>query len=599
MTVETPVSRGATRPLSRFAGDDRVFSLTRLAILAVPVVAVVVAAWMNRHLGDDGFINLRVVKQLLEGHGPVFNQGERVEAFTSPLWIAFLTVGDVLLPVRLEWLAVGMGIALLGLGVALATAGAVRLHPATGRSRVFVPAGALLVMALTPVWRQAPNGQEMGLSFAWLGAACLVLGAWAGQRRRVGPLGAVVLGLGPLVRPDLALFTVAFLVVVLIGGVDETWMSRVGTLAWALALPVAYEVFRMGYYGVLVPNTALAKSAGGSRWGTGWSYLRDTIDPYWLWIPLLAIALGCAIPAMLATARTGREEATSVWAGEHRRLLVFAAFVSAGLLTMLYMVKIGGDYVHSRLLLPGLFGLVAPFAAVPLRRRYLAALAVVPWAVVCMFWLRSPADRHVPIEGPKNAVTLNDFGWQRDGPKLRWFTGNGVYVGDRKIAAVRRGGSRPIVVSFGIGISSYSLGPDVDVLDVLGLAEPIAAHEVLRRRGYTGHEKILPAPWIAALVTQPGTALNAADFPTAPPPISVGFKTARLLDQDDPRGRPFDQRVQAARDTLRCASLEQFVASYTAPLGPGRFLQNVWDAFGNTRLKIPPEPADAQRALCP
>jgi arabinofuranosyltransferase len=154
-------------------------------------------------------------------------------------------------------------------------------------------------------------------------------------------------------------------------------------------------------------------------------------------------------------------------------------------------------------------------------------------------------------------------------------------------------------VSFGIGISSYSLGPDVDVLDVLGLAEPIAAHEVLRRRGYTGHEKILPAPWIAALVTQPGTALNAADFPTAPPPISVGFKTARLLDQDDPRGRPFDQRVQAARDTLRCASLEQFVASYTAPLGPGRFLQNVWDAFGNTRLKIPPEPADAQRALCP
>lgn len=570
--------------------------LAQVAILALPVVVVVGAAWTRRNLGDDGFINLRVVSQILQGHGPVFNQGQRVEAFTSPLWIAVLTVADVL-PVRLEWLAVGLGIALLGTGVALATAGAVRLHPSTDRWRVFVPAGSAVVMALAPLWSNAANGQETGLSYAWLGAACLALAWWARGRQRIGWFSAAVIGLGPLVRPDLAVFTFLFLVVVLAGGVEERWRDRVRALLWALAVPIAYEVFRMGYYGLMIPNTALAKSAGGSRWGAGWNYLRDTIDPYWLWLPLLIVAVGCAVPAMLEAARTQKPAVGRPWPAEHRRFLVFGAFGTGSLLTLGYMVKIGGDYVHSRLLLPGLFGLLAPFAAVPLRRAYAGALAVLPWAFFCTLWFRSPADGHVPFEGPKNAVTLEDFGWQRGGPKLRWFAGNGIYVKDKKIPPAARQ-PRPIVVSFGIGVVSYSLGPDVDVFDVLGLAEPIASHEELRRRGFPGHEKLLPAPWIAALVTDPNSSVNPADFPTAPPPLNLGFKTARLVDQDDPRGRSFADRVATARYVWRCPRMRAFVSSYSAPLGPGRFFDNLWHSFDNTTLQIPPEPADAQRSLC-
>jgi arabinofuranosyltransferase len=589
-----PVSRPWLRGVR---GPPSARAVASVVLLAAPVVVLVVAAWTHRGMGDDGFINLRVVRQILDGHGPVFNQGQRVEAFTSPLWIALLTVVDLLLPLRLEWIAVGMGIALLGVGMALATIGAVRLHSSIHNGWIFAPAGSAVVMALAPFWLQAPNGQEMGLSLAWLGACCFLLGSWARGRRRLGAGGAFVLGLGPLVRPDLTIFTIMFLVVVLVGGIEERWTSRVRTAAWALAFPVGYEIFRMGYYGVLVPNTALAKSAGGSRWDLGLTYLRDTIDPYWLWVPLVALALGVAVPAIVASARA-RPDLTYAWPGQHRRLLVFAAFIIAGLASVLYVVKIGGDYVHGRLLLPALFGLLAPFAAVPLRRAYVGVLVVVPWAIVCTLWLRSPADRHVPISGPEHAVTLQDFGWRPGDKNLRWFTGPGLYVGSRRIMAIPKRGSRPTVVSFGIGIGSYALGPDVDVLDVLGLAEPIAAHETLRRRGYPGHEKILPAPWIAALVTDPRSPLNATDFPKAPPPISVGFKTAVLLDQDDPRGRPFDERVDAARATLSCPRLRRFVASYTDRLTFRRFMSNIGHAVGNTTLKIPTEPDDARRALC-
>ena len=51
-----------------------------------------------------------------------------------------------------------------------------------------------------------------------------------------------------------------------------------------------YQVFRMGYYAALVPNTALAKAAGGSRWSQGWYYLGNFVLPYGLYVPLAVFA---------------------------------------------------------------------------------------------------------------------------------------------------------------------------------------------------------------------------------------------------------------------------------------------------------------------
>ena len=42
----------------------------------------------------------------------------------------------------------------------------------------------------------------------------------------------------------------------------------------------------MGYFAMLVPNTALAKEAGLSRWGQGAAYAWDTLGTYWLLVPL-------------------------------------------------------------------------------------------------------------------------------------------------------------------------------------------------------------------------------------------------------------------------------------------------------------------------
>src|SRR6476646_3204065 len=88
------------------------------ALLAIVVVAMLaMLAWQHRWTFEDGFINFRIVKQLEAGHGPVFNPGQRVEAFTSPLWLFVLTVADVLTPIRIEWLSVFLGIGFTAAGL--------------------------------------------------------------------------------------------------------------------------------------------------------------------------------------------------------------------------------------------------------------------------------------------------------------------------------------------------------------------------------------------------------------------------------------------------------------------------------------------------
>src|SRR5262245_30434208 len=84
---------------------------------ALPVVLLVAMGWEHRWMSDDGFIHLRVVQQVLGGHGPVFNIGERVEASTSPLWVGLLVVASAIPGVALPWKAVIGGIALSGLGL--------------------------------------------------------------------------------------------------------------------------------------------------------------------------------------------------------------------------------------------------------------------------------------------------------------------------------------------------------------------------------------------------------------------------------------------------------------------------------------------------
>jgi arabinofuranosyltransferase len=136
-------------------------------------------------------------------------------------------------------------------------------------------------------------------------------------------------------------------------------------------VPVGYEIFRMGFYGLLYPGTALAKDASGSKWAQGFVYLANFNHPYLLWAPaILLIGLG-----LVALATRGRpwwiRRATPPGYGWLARRVqspsaVVIFMVVSGLLQALYWIRQGGDFMHGRVLLTPLFCLLAPVAVVPM-----------------------------------------------------------------------------------------------------------------------------------------------------------------------------------------------------------------------------------------
>src|SRR5262245_55635601 len=95
------------------------------ALVLAPVAFLLLVGWTHRWVEEDAFLNFRVVDQIRAGHGAVFNVGERVEIFTSTLWLGFLLLARTVLPfVKIEHVSIVGGLALTGLGLWWAERGA-------------------------------------------------------------------------------------------------------------------------------------------------------------------------------------------------------------------------------------------------------------------------------------------------------------------------------------------------------------------------------------------------------------------------------------------------------------------------------------------
>ena len=320
---------------------------------------------------------LRTVRNLLAGNGPVFNQGERVEANTSTAWTYLMYAGGwVGGPMRLEYVALALALVLSVLGVALLMLGTGRLYAPSlrGRRAIMLPAGALVYIALPPARDFATSGLESGLTLAYLGLLWWMMVCWSQPVRNrpdsqvfTGAL-AFVAGFSVLVRPELALMGGLALIMMLIAA--RTWRRRVLIVVAGGLLPVAYQIFRMGYYGLLVPGTALAKDAAGDKWSQGMIYLSNFDAPYAVWVPVvLLVPLG----VLLMAARRRPSFLRPALAPNYGRVAravqsppaVVAFVLVSGLLQALYWIRQGGDFMHGRVLLAPLFCLLAPVAVIP------------------------------------------------------------------------------------------------------------------------------------------------------------------------------------------------------------------------------------------
>ncbi len=572
------------------------------AVLLVAVVALTLAlAWYWRWTADDAFINFRAVRNVLDGNGPVFNSGERIEVGTSPLWLWLLAGLAAVLPFDVGWIAVGLGALGSAAGVAFAARGAAALNrPAAappGAAVLLLPAGVLVFLALPATWAFLTSGLETGLSFAWLGTV------WYGAARQAAAAHPtrpwwllVLLGLGPLVRPDLALVG-GLLGLWLLLAVRSSWGRRIRDIAVAAAVPVAYQVFRMGWFGLLVPNTAVAKESSRSVWARGWSYLADLVVPYHL-----HLAGAVAVALLLVSWRSAR------W--DRRAGSLVAVTVLAAVLQGLFVIRVGGDFMHGRLLLPALFLALCPIAVVGVAPRgaarrwpvLLGVAGLVAWSLASASTWRIDyegrigdagfADErgvYVTAAGTPNPVTLQDHRGndalalgaqvnraQETGADLVYSQTATASTDPSRLVPLGRTTGGTSFLLYQAGYLGYAADPEVLVLDYYGLTDAVAAHLEPQPAGRAGHEKVMPIIWFWARHGE-----GSLRQPLAGP---LGGVT--------PLG------LAAAQDALRCGDLADLVAATSGPMTWDRFRDNLTGAVDRTSLRIPSDPRQARALFC-
>jgi arabinofuranosyltransferase len=224
--------------------------------LAVVLVTIVlVQSWLKFYsYQDDAFIFFRYADNVLRGNGAVFNPGERVEGFSSPLWLALLVACG----------AVGVGpvhaAGVLGTLAALATV-LLSLRDARrcGGTGAWLAPVALVLYFPFLAW--SVSGMETSLFTALVWAAMSGVRIARAENRALGADVALCLAGAVLTRPEAVLVVLAVLA-------DERSMARERWRSWrsglkwlwpALLAGVLLEGARLAYYGEWLPNTAYAK----------------------------------------------------------------------------------------------------------------------------------------------------------------------------------------------------------------------------------------------------------------------------------------------------------------------------------------------------
>jgi len=381
---------------------------------------------------EDAYITFRYAQNWAHGLGPVYNAGQRVMGFSSPLWTAWLAVGALLNVAPLTWARVW------GVGFDLGALVLMTALLAREASRASAWAFAVFFAAFPLFAANAVLGMETSLLVFLLAATATALADGRATWLGVG-LAALA-----LTRPEG--FAVA-LVVAVFAPPRARWI--------ALGLVAAALLALFGYFGSAIPQSVTAKATtyGVGTRGLAFAWLEGLVPGFFArrWQELLeeqhlfavsVLTLPAVILGLAALVRQRR-----------------AAFVVAagGLLVLLGYVALGVPYFGWYLVLP-LFGW-ATAAAVGLPRVFSSRLV---WAALGLYILTDAPYLGILYEG-RNEAESRVFGAAAQTLK-------------------NASGGRGTVLLEPIGRIGQETG--LTVIDEVGLVSPDVARRRLRGAGW-------------------------------------------------------------------------------------------------------------------
>ncbi len=435
----------------------------------------------NLWLSDDAFITFRYVDNLFKGYGLVFNPGERVEGFTHPLWLMIivfirffdrgLTTGTVVMSILLSLLSVFLLINM-------------RYKDKFNKRKVYLWNFSLYIMLGSPAFIHfSTGGLETPLYFL-----LFTLFAYSIFNDYKIELNGILLALLFLTRPDFGIFLPIYLLFLLITKVKLSKIISFLTVYSVVILP--YQVFRMGYYASVLPNTFFAKLGGGSYYKEGIIFFYDFLK-HNLFILIVFIAV-------LTFLKKNNISSQFLY----KKLLFF----TMGIVYMFFVVKEGGGYMHGRFMLPSLL-LVTISSYTPYRNIKISKLAILVVPPI-LFFISIIYGRNILF--PKSIYTEHLITNERAVYMLNRKYDisrvlNDNYLFKKKLLGKRLKDyanklNRTIIVgSWGIGRESYYAGEKVRIIDLHGLTDFVVARTTICAHSRPGHEKKPPFSYFLML----------------------------------------------------------------------------------------------------
>jgi arabinofuranosyltransferase len=259
------------------------------------LVTYVWHCWAVDYVVDDSFITFRYVHNFVNGHGIVYNPGERVEGYTNFLWLLVLSALAWVVPgVDLPWVAQLLGVLCGGATILLVIACSWRLHQRHDAAGL-IAAAFLALSSSFCAWSTA--GLETTL-FAFLVFAASYAYVVALDQTHTPIVAPLAFAMAALTRPEgVLLYGVASLHLVWTEVRSSGRLVTRRVAVWALLfamLWVPYYVWRWSYYGYPFPNTFYAKVGSGlHQYIRGVRYLLE----YLRWNGVLVFVLPLALLA--------------------------------------------------------------------------------------------------------------------------------------------------------------------------------------------------------------------------------------------------------------------------------------------------------------
>jgi len=420
-------------------------------------------------LGDDSFITFRTLDNFVNGYGLRWNVDERVQSFTNPLWLFFLS--PIYLLIREIYVTAFAGTLAIFVGILW-----LLVRHNKGHLHLLI-LFSLLLLSRSFV-EYLSSGLENSLSYFLIALYFYNfiehVNMHSGRfHTKSGWKLSLIYSLLILNRMDLSLllfFPHLWLGVSCLLQRDSNRSKDISMFLAGLLPVLFWLAFSVVYFGFPFPNTYYAKtgfSLEGVRWSWVSGYYRYALnlDPLLLMIPLFAIFLTVM-----------------------KRQWFFLLFASGIVLQNLYIIQIGGDFMGGRwLTAPFLLAvlILARISPITILHRFNVGQAIIAMILtVIVYEAQYRMLRYNPFaEGTKanvfiyNGVIDERQGWGAFTGLRGCLTGKLCYqdLATWKAGDELKKSGQKIAVGAAIGFYGFAAGPRVKIIDAQGLSDPLLA----------------------------------------------------------------------------------------------------------------------------